>query len=152
MISDLKRKLRQLKKMEDQIRFFNSFISRNKQYIWDQYFSTKDIDDNSVKYNMKYLMELDRDKLKEVFEEYFIHVYYQLYKENGILTDSVYNIDLLTDLGLPPNADLESLKHKFRELAKLHHPDQGGDKDKFIDILNKYKILISDATERNSDN
>lgn len=38
---ELKRKLRQLKKLETQIRFKDMQGLPKKKYIWDKYFSTK---------------------------------------------------------------------------------------------------------------
>lgn len=143
-ISELKRKLRQLKKLEAQIRFKNLQLTQYKQYIWNEYFSTKDEYNDSVKYNMKSLLRMDHERLKEVFDEYFIHVYFQYYKENGITAVGMYDTHLLSSLGLPSDSDLETIKSKFRELAKRYHPDLGGDSSKFIELVNTYKKLIGD--------
>lgn len=144
MTAELKRKLRQLKKFEEQVRFNDSQFSKNKKYIWNQYFSTKNESDDLVKYNMQCLMRMDHQRLKEVFEEYFYYVYFQYYRDNGIFAGGFYDSDLLECLGLPYDANLESIKHRFRELAKKYHPDQGGDSNKFIDVLAVYKKLMND--------
>lgn len=143
MIAELKRKLRQLKKLEAQIRFNNLQLTQYQQYIWNEYFSTKDEDDGSVKYNMERLLGMDHQKLKEVFDEYFYHVYFQYYKENGITSEGMYDIELLSSLGLPPDSTIGTIKSKFRELAKKYHPDLGGDSGKFIELVNTYKKLIN---------
>jgi hypothetical protein len=44
-------------------------------------------------------------------------------------------------LGLPDLASIEEVKKAFRELAKKHHPDRGGDPEKFKKILEAYKVL-----------
>jgi hypothetical protein len=44
-------------------------------------------------------------------------------------------------LGLPDFASIEEVKKAFRELAKKHHPDRGGDPEKFKKILKAYKVL-----------
>ncbi|GIW65678.1 MAG: chaperone protein DnaJ [Candidatus Parcubacteria bacterium] len=44
-------------------------------------------------------------------------------------------------LGIPENASEEEIKKKFRELAKKHHPDFGGDPEKFKKILEAYRVL-----------
>ncbi|MER3570235.1 MAG: hypothetical protein C4348_01340 [Patescibacteria group bacterium] len=45
-------------------------------------------------------------------------------------------------LGVPENADEETIKKAFRELAKKYHPDvPGGDADKFKEILEAYRVL-----------
>jgi hypothetical protein len=142
VVAELKRKLRQLKKLEAQIRFKNRKLKQKEQYVWDEYFSTKDEYDCSVKYNMKSLCDMDHEKLKEVFDEYFYHVYFQYYKENGITAEGMYDTVLLSSLGLPLDSSIETIKSKFRELAKKYHPDLGGDSNKFIELVDAYKKLI----------
>lgn len=144
MIDDLKRKLRQLKKLESQTRFNSSESAEHRQYVWDKYFSTKDESDDSVKYNMKCLMKMNHEELKNVFDEYFYNVYFQYYKENGMTVGGMYDMDLLSNLGLPSDSSIESIKSRFRELAKKYHPDHGGDSDKFIELVNTYKKLIGE--------
>jgi hypothetical protein len=143
-LDELKRKLRALKRLEAQIRFKNLLTRQHKQYVWNEYFSTKNVKDGSVKYNMNNLLEMDREKLKEVFDEYFYHVYFQYYKENGITAEGMYDNTLLSNLGLPLNSSMETIKSKFRELAKKYHPDLGGDSEKFIELVKAYKKLIGD--------
>lgn len=145
MVEDeLKRKLRQLKKLETNIRFKDIKSIKPEQYVWNEYFSTKDENDSSVKYNMKSLCHMEHEKLKEVFDEYFYHVYYEYYKDNGISDEGMYDITLLSSLGLPLNSSKETIKSKFRELAKKYHPDLGGDSNKFIELMDTYKKLIGD--------
>ena len=144
IIFEMKHKLRQLKKLEAQIRFKSLPSAQNKKYIWNEYFTTKDESDSSVRYNMKSLLEMDHERLKAVFDEYFYNVYFQYYKENGIAAEGMYDTSLLATLGLPPNSSMDDIKSKFRELAKKHHPDLGGDSDKFIELINIYKKLIGD--------
>lgn len=138
---ELKRKLRQLKNMETRIRFGNIPASHHRDYLWNDFFSTKDETASSVKYPLKQLMQMDRNQLKEVYEEYFYYVYYQFYKENGILMEGMYDTALLSNLGLAPHASMEDIKKRFRELAKRYHPDIAGDSSKFIEILDSYKKL-----------
>lgn len=144
MVDELKRKLRQLKKLEAQVRFKNLQPAQWRKYLWNEYFSTKEEYDDSVKYNMKTLLGMDHERLKEVFDEYIIHVYYQYYKDNGIIPEGIYDVTLLSSLGLPPDSNLETIKSKFRELAKRYHPDLGGDSNKFIELVNTYKRLTKE--------
>lgn len=46
-------------------------------------------------------------------------------------------------LGLPKTATKEEIKAKYRELAKVHHPDAGGNATKFQEIKNAYEEAIS---------
>lgn len=45
-------------------------------------------------------------------------------------------------LGVARNASDEEIKNKYRTLARVHHPDKGGDKDLFIRIKDAYYVLI----------
>jgi len=45
------------------------------------------------------------------------------------------------------NASQEDIKKKFRKLAVQHHPDKGGNPEKFAEITNAYEIL-SDENKR----
>ncbi|MBB5073647.1 curved DNA-binding protein CbpA [Bartonella callosciuri] len=48
-------------------------------------------------------------------------------------------------LGLPPNASAESIKTKYKELVKKHHPDSNGgnrsSEERFRDVLHAYNLL-----------
>jgi DnaJ family protein A protein 2 len=54
-----------------------------------------------------------------------------------------YNI-----LGISKNASNEDIKNAYRRLARTHHPDKGGDKDKFQKIQEAYETL-SNSDKRN---
>ncbi len=140
-LDELKRKLRSLKKLEITIRFSNRVLSGREQFVWDKFFSTKKDGETFVKYNMKQLLAMDREEIKEVFDEFFYHVYFQYYSENGITLNDLYDPNLLSMLGLSEGATMEDIKKKFRELALKYHPDKGGDSEKFIKILDVYKRL-----------
>jgi molecular chaperone DnaJ len=55
--------------------------------------------------------------------------------------------DFYKILGVEKNASPEELKKAFRRLAHEHHPDKGGDAQKFKDINEAYQVL-SDAEKR----
>lgn len=84
---------------------------------------------------------MTKEEFKDAIDQYFYHVYYWYYKEGGVTDDVITNPDLLIQFGLPIDADIAELKRKFRELAKRYHPDNGGDSDKFMEIIEKYKNL-----------
>lgn len=50
-------------------------------------------------------------------------------------------------LGVKKSASADEIKKAFRRLARKHHPDAGGDEDKFKQINEAYEIL-SDAEKR----
>lgn len=140
-LDELKKKLRSLKKLETTIRFGSRALTGREKFIWDRFFSTKENGNTSVKYSLKQLLKMDREEIKEVFDEFFYHVYFQYYTENGITLQDLYDPNLLSILGLSQGATLEDIKQRFRELALEFHPDRGGDSEKFIEILDVYKRL-----------
>lgn len=54
-------------------------------------------------------------------------------------------------LGVPENADDETIKKAFRELAKKYHPDRGGDAEKFKKIVEAYRVLSDKNLRREYD-
>ncbi len=141
--AQLKRKLRQLKKLEIKIRFGKQPASQDRRLIWDTFFSTRAENDEMVKYPLHQLRRMDRESLKAVFEAYFYAVYFQSYKEKGLRPEDVYDPQLLSLLDLKPDTGIEGIKRKFRELAKRYHPDHGGDSESFIELVDTYEKLTS---------
>ena len=149
---DIKRKIRKLKKLEIKIRFSNvnyvdskqtEFVkSRGSDLVWDEFFDLHEVCTNKAKYSISRLAAMNKDEFKNAVSEYFFYVYYRYYKENGIVNIQLYDPDVLTQMGLPINADSNEIKKKFRELAKKYHPDTGGDSAKFIELMENYKRLM----------
>jgi len=50
-------------------------------------------------------------------------------------------------LGVAKEATADEIKRAYRKLASQHHPDKGGDKNKFQEIEQAYRIL-SDTNSR----
>jgi molecular chaperone DnaJ len=50
-------------------------------------------------------------------------------------------------LGVAPNASVDEIKRAYRKLASQHHPDKGGDKNRFQEIQKAYDTL-SDPQRR----
>jgi hypothetical protein len=140
-IDELKRKLRNLKKMEITIRFNNRQLTGKEKLVWDEFFSTKADGDNTAKYNIRQLADMEHEKVKDIIDEFFYHVYFRYYSENGIALKGLYNPNLLAVLGLSDGASTDEIKKRFRELALKYHPDKGGDGEKFIELLDAYKKL-----------
>ncbi|MBF0179558.1 MAG: DnaJ domain-containing protein [Magnetococcales bacterium] len=49
--------------------------------------------------------------------------------------------EALTVLGLAGDATAAGIRHRYRELAKIHHPDRGGEAASFRAITEAYELL-----------
>jgi DnaJ family protein A protein 2 len=49
--------------------------------------------------------------------------------------------ELYDTLGIAPDATENEIKKAYRNLAKIHHPDKGGDEDMFKNITAAYEVL-----------
>ena len=58
--------------------------------------------------------------------------------------------DYYSTLELPFGASIHDVKAAFRRLAKIHHPDKGGDKEAFEKIYNAYTNLSNPERSCNS--
>lgn len=142
----IKAKIRSLKKLEIKIRFSNIQTSdSNKTHtrclVWDDFFDLGEVFKGKAKYSISNLVTMNKEDFRNVIDEYFFHIYYRFYKENGIVSVHLYNPDILARIGLPIDADSKAIKKKFRELAKRYHPDTGGESEKFIELMENYKKL-----------
>jgi hypothetical protein len=52
--------------------------------------------------------------------------------------------DFYEVLGVSKGASKSDIKKKYYQLAKKHHPDQGGDAEKFGEITDAYEVLTDD--------
>jgi len=55
-------------------------------------------------------------------------------------------------LGVSPNADSAEIKSAYRQLAKQHHPDKGGDDKMFAEINAAYDSVKTTEARQNFDN
>jgi hypothetical protein len=140
----LKYKLRQLKKLEQTIRFKNQPKTESQRLVWDVFFSTK-TENSSVKYSLHQLLKMDHQQYHQAIEEYFYRIYLQKYTEGGLTLADIYDPRLLGLLGLPAYAGLQDVKKRFRELAMVYHPDHGGDGEKFITLMDIYEKIIGEG-------
>jgi len=61
-------------------------------------------------------------------------------------------MDYYQILGLNRNASDEEIKLAYRKLASKHHPDKGGDTQKFQEIQEAYSVLSDTAKRQQYDN
>mmetsp|Transcript_17663 Transcript_17663/g.15043 ORF Transcript_17663/g.15043 Transcript_17663/m.15043 type:complete len:91 (-) Transcript_17663:226-498(-) len=54
-------------------------------------------------------------------------------------------------LGVSKDATSSEIKKAFRKLAIKHHPDKGGDADKFKEITRAYEVLSDDEKRQRYD-
>src|SRR5271165_2749743 len=55
------------------------------------------------------------------------------------------NDDLYKILGVGRTAKPETIERAFRRMAMRHHPDRGGDKTKFEQMMRAYEVLSDPA-------
>jgi hypothetical protein len=145
----MKKNLRSLKKLEYKIRFTSSFDQetmtkeyQRQKFVWDDFFDLKNNKESKAKYSLQQLSCLCKDEFKAIVDEFFFNVYYRYYVENGFLNFGMYDPRILKWMGLSADAGFEDIRKKFRELAKKHHPDKGGDPERFIELMDNYNRLI----------
>jgi len=59
--------------------------------------------------------------------------------------------NLYQELGLKKNATKSEIKSSYRSLVKQHHPDAGGDKERFLAIQNAWETLNDPIKKENYD-
>ena len=59
--------------------------------------------------------------------------------------------DHYTTLGVDKNASQEEIKKAYKTLANKHHPDKGGDQEKFKEISKAYEVLGDPSSRANYD-
>ena len=140
-----KRKLRDLKRLEIQLRFAGDVERAQGRLVWDEFFSTSATQQNSARYDLDTILNMERERFKEVLEEYFYNIYFQIYREQGLSGLNFYDPRLLETLGLPVGATAGEIKSRFRQLAKKYHPDLGGEADQFIELMQVYERLTGEG-------
>lgn len=139
------KQLRKLKKAECHIRFRQKCCPQGKHLVWSDFFDDKDACNKSVKYNMNLLICLSHEQRKEVYALFYYQVYYMFYKESGMSILNLYDPKLLGQLGLLPDASKQDIKRQLRRLVKDLHPDNGGDKEAFIEMMAAYEKLMDES-------
>ena len=140
-IDELKRRLRKLKHLEIRMRYGNQ-IPPYAKLLWDSFFDLHESTDGKSKYSLESLLKLSKDEYKRIVDEYLSFVYNAVYRETSETDIVNYDPNSLIQLGLPFDANEHAIKCRFRTLAKLYHPDTGGDAEQFISLMNTYRKLI----------
>lgn len=84
-----------------------------------------------------YLDETNFDKLDSVTAESLLSGAWEILNSDFSINNAYLN------LGLHGHENIQTIKKmRFRDLSKKHHPDNGGDKDKFMTINRSYRMLI----------
>lgn len=145
MNKELKQKLRKLKRQELMLRYGFPFDYCNDPantksleklpLVWNDLFNLKESNRNTARYSLNQLERMDEEQLKLIFDEFWFQLYYRMYQEKGLTMIDVQQPELLNYLGLSFDADKEMVKKRFRELYKIYHPDEGGNQDKFIELM-----------------
>ena len=59
--------------------------------------------------------------------------------------------NLYSVLGVSKGADTDEIRKAYKALAREHHPDKGGDPEKFKELSQAHEILSDDGKRRNYD-
>ena len=138
---NLKRRVRKLKQFEKTIRSQN-YMRNDIPLVWGKFFDLKNNTDSKALYPLPKLLNMSKDEYKTITEDFFARVYYEIYAHIGITNKVIFDHTLLAKLDLSPVADETEVRKRFRELAKKHHPDAGGDHGRFLELMEVYKKLM----------
>ena len=127
----LVRKLRSLRRLERRLRGRGPVPGGT---LFDRFLAFEP--GRRVRYPFSVLLALDEATRKRAFREFAA----ALWAESGAL-DLAWGSDaeLLETLGLPADADRETVRRAFRELALELHPDLGGDHDLMVTLLSRFR-------------
>lgn len=141
---ELKQTIRRLKKLELMSRygFSKEYLDKNGsgQYIdklplvWRDFFDLNN-SNSKARYSFNRMEKMSKEQIKQVIGEFWFMVYYRMYCERGTRMAEIQAPELLTYLDLPFDADRAAVRKRFRELCKECHPDEGGDPEKFMELV-----------------
>jgi len=140
--NELKRRLRRLKRLEIDLRF-GGVNPGPDGLLWSSFFAK----DSRAQCKYPFSELLDHQLRRQAIEDYITCLYYQYYRERGMLEHTADTL-ALAELGLPPDASLQDIKACFRALVKKHHPDVGGDHTKMVQLLQVYHKVLAEKDNR----
>ena len=147
-VATLKRKLCQLKKLEIRLRFKGHPVPLKTRLLWETYFLTHETELHAIKSPLSWLSQLIHVELKAVFDDFFYQLFFQVLAGDN-KTMPTFDPNLLAELGLPAYVGMDRIKGRFRVLAKRHHPDLGGDAEKFIEFKQIFGSMLKRVGNRN---
>lgn len=103
--------------------------------VWNQYFELKEPYKGNAKYNLDQLINMSEIEFEKVIKDYFNSILNQIYSQEKLI--EIYPI-----FNLPLNSDMDTVKSRFRELAKKMHPDTGGSHEEFISLSQAYENFM----------
>jgi hypothetical protein len=117
--------------------FCNAECNKNKFYCDFHFDKIKDNQIDSISEKYFYLDESNYSKLNKDTIEPFLNGTWEILKNYDDYKNSFKILDL------PESADLDTIKKRFKYLAKEFHPDKGNAvEDKFKEINNAYQLLM----------
>ena len=80
-------------------------------------------------------------EFEKVIKDYFSSILNQIYSQEKLI--EIYPI-----FNLPLNSDMDTVKSRFRELAKKMHPDTGGSHEEFIALSQAYENIMKKIKQK----
>ena len=108
--------------------------------VWTAWFGNDS--DNSAAYPMETLLGMKSSELTALFSAFTAAVILTHYGNAHFDSTKAYDHRLLKALGLPPDAGLPQIHARYRQMAKLLHPDAGGDHESFVRLRAMHDELL----------
>ena len=126
---EIKHKLRKLKRLEINLRSAGN-NQRRLSPVWDKFFDLREKGEITAKYTLSMLTSMCRDDYKKIINDYLSFLYNEIYIKPYTHDYTANKTDALIHMDLQYDAGITEIKRRFHELAKIYHPDAGGDAEK----------------------
>ncbi len=138
----VKRIIRNLKKEE--VRMIHGLLgiyTVSFPLVWNQYFDLKEPYKGNAKYNLDDLIKMGEIEFEKVIKDYFSSILSQIYSQEKLI--EIYPI-----FNMPLDSDMDTVKSRFRKLAKKMHPDTGGSHEEFIALSQAYENFLRNIKQK----